>query len=762
MESKNIQRYTSTYIHNALNNMKRLLKAQQDIEFIDSIMDKNSSFIQEQNSRRTKDSHPVLHFTAYELLVDFRNFMENYERFLSEEGYIGDFRNTDIKNQFYARLASEYQYFLNILPPKEKTHTQNVSEKKTLRQIRNADAHGDIEIVLDGWGSGKTILRFKVNTKNIQMIEIKEQDFIRLVSSLYSRTYNEMDISDIFLLNKEKTYELSRAITTEDELIDFLEKRYILTVNIKGQKKEPRKQNKGNKEWLTEDEKQESHEEKIVRLLLLTDDRSCCTNEDITTRNRDKDIKITDIKEIDDEDKKCIIDFIRNNPGFYTERVDIQRNLIAEVLRRKYIPKEKCELARITKMLSIFNKPIQYFERKNMEYFENDIERQFAILSKIVFLTNKEKLFDDRIDYSEIDISSVDIRYIANADSSTIQEQFFRRLRNSLTHYRYRILGDEKDGLNRKVHLWDEDKTGITFDANVDLKECIKIIMEMEFLKQISDKHKEQGDEETQYSETNSEEFDCINIAKNPKQFRYLDIDKRNNKKIIESAIESDRSILLYIGNQIEEDREYLKDILLRYPDAIIYLKKYKNDEEFVRIALAADGYLLDCVNDKYKQEEEFVLLALESCKDRMVLYDVPMNIVYKREFIRKAILIDPLAIGITSPENMDDEELAMLAVKGNGLAIRCISLRLQKDKKIALEAIRQNICVKYYISKELYDDPDFCAEVEKIEKQHELEIVKAQEIEELSENVGIDPKNEAEQFMHNIKNIGRGEPKVE
>lgn len=36
------------------------------------------------------------------------------------------------------------------------------------------------------------------------MIEIKEQDFIRLVSSLYSRTYNEMDISDIFLLNKEK------------------------------------------------------------------------------------------------------------------------------------------------------------------------------------------------------------------------------------------------------------------------------------------------------------------------------------------------------------------------------------------------------------------------------------------------------------------------------------------------------------------------------------------------------------------------------
>ena len=81
----------------------------------------------------------------------------------------------------------------------------------------------------------------------------------------------------------------------------------------------------------------ESHEEKIVRLLLLTDDRSCCTNEDISTRNNDRDIEIIDIKAIDDEDKKDIIDFVRNNPGFYTERVDIQRNLIAEVLRRKYI-----------------------------------------------------------------------------------------------------------------------------------------------------------------------------------------------------------------------------------------------------------------------------------------------------------------------------------------------------------------------------------------------------------------------------------------
>ena len=496
--------------------------------------------------------------------------------------------------------------------------------------------------------------------------------------------------------------------------------------------------------------------------MLLTDDRSCCTNEDISTRNNDRDIEIIDIKAIDDEDKKDIIDFVRNNPGFYTERVDIQRNLIAEVLRRKYISKEQSELSRITKMLSVYNRPIQYFERKNMEYFENDMERQFAILSKIVFLTNKEKLFDDRIDYSQIDISSVDIGHIANADNSTIQEQFFRRLRNSLTHYRYEILGDENDGLNRKIHLWDEDKTGITFDANVDLKKCINIIMEVEFLKQISDKHKEQGDEETQYTEVNSEEFDCINISKNPKQFRYLDIDKRNNKKIIESAIESDRSILLYIGNQIKEDREYLKDILIRYPDAIIYLKKYKNDEEFVRIALAANGYLLDCVDDKYKQEEEFVLLALESCKDRMVLYDVPIKILYKREFIKKAILIDPLVIGITSSENMDDEELAMLAVKGNGFAIRSISSRLQKDKRIALEAIKQNICVKYYILKELYDDPDFCAEVEKIEKKHELEIIKAQEVEKLSENVEADKKTEAEQFMHNIINIERGEPKGE
>lgn len=530
-----------------------------------------------------------------------------------------------------------------------------------------------------------------------------------------------MDITDVFLLNKEKTYELSRGITTEEELIDFLNKRNVLKVKIEGKKKE----------------------DKIVELLLLTDDRSCCTNENISTRNRDKDIEIIGIKEIDYEDRKIIIDFVRNNPRFYTERIDIQRNLIAEVLRRKYIPKEQSELSRITKMLSIYNKTIQYFERKNMEYFENDMERQFSILSKIVFLTNKEKLFDSKVDYNQIDISSVDIRYMANVNRSTIQEQFFRRLRNSLTHYRYEILDNENDGLNRKVHLWDEDNTGITFDANVDLKECINIIMKMEFLKQISDKHKQQGDEQSQYTEANLEEFDCINISKDPKQFMHLDMDKRNNKKIIECAIESDRSVLLYIGSQIEEDREYLKDILVRYPDAIIYLKKYKSDEEFVRIALEADGYLLDCVDDKYKQNEKFVLLALESCKDRRILYDVPMNIIYRRDFIKKAILIDSWAIGITSKENQDDEELAMLAVKGNGLAIKYISSRLKRDKRIALEAIKQNTYAKYFISKELWDDTIFCEEVEKIEKQHELERVKTQKNNKLSESDII--KNEGE-----------------
>lgn len=98
MELKNIQRYTNTYIHYVFNNMKRLLKDRHDIEFIDTMIAKNSLFIQEQNNRRTKDSYPILHFTAYELLANFRNFMENYEISLSEDAYTENLKKTNFEN----------------------------------------------------------------------------------------------------------------------------------------------------------------------------------------------------------------------------------------------------------------------------------------------------------------------------------------------------------------------------------------------------------------------------------------------------------------------------------------------------------------------------------------------------------------------------------------------------------------------------------------------------------------------------------------
>lgn len=182
MELKNIQRYTSTYIHYVFNDMKRLLKDKRDIEFIDTMIAKNSLFIQEQNNRRTKDSYPILHFTAYELLANFRNFMENYEKFLSEDAYTESFRKTDFENEFCAGISKEDMYFLKIIKPKDDMQIQDISEKKVLRQIRNADAHGDIEILLDSWEIGRTIIKFKVNTKNIQMIEIGEREFIKIVS----------------------------------------------------------------------------------------------------------------------------------------------------------------------------------------------------------------------------------------------------------------------------------------------------------------------------------------------------------------------------------------------------------------------------------------------------------------------------------------------------------------------------------------------------------------------------------------------------
>ena len=345
----------------------------------------------------------------------------------------------------------------------------------------------------------------------------------------------------------------------------------MLTVNIQKHNLDQHNGDRDELTGLTDDGYDITHEEKIKKMMILTDDRAGCTDKDIHSRIRyiiteSESYKISEILE---EDKKDIVDFVRKHSNFFKERVDIQRNLISEVLRRKYIPEQQYELSRITKSLLMDNGVIQYFERKNSEYFDEDIEKQFEILSKIVFLTNKEKLFDTKIDYTQIDISKANIKYIKEIENSTIEQQFFRRLRNSFTHYRYEVLGDNNDGLNRRVRLWDQDGEELTFDAEIDLKDCIDILFEMEFLKEINDKYKEDDDKILEFSTNAQEEFDCREVSKNPELFQYLDEEKRNNRDIIESAITKDRSILLHIGENTENDREYMKDILLMEMDPV-------------------------------------------------------------------------------------------------------------------------------------------------------------------------------------------------
>ena len=240
----------------------------------------------------------------------------------------------------------------------------------------------------------------------------------------------------------------------------------------------------------------------------------------------------------------------------------------------------------------------------------------------------------------------------------------------------------------------------------------------LEFLKEVSEKYKKDTDIELELTGEEKIEFDIEEILKNPKQFQYLEKSKRNDKDIIQLTIKEDRSILQYIGSDAENNREFLLEIVRKYPDAIIYLNKYKTDDEFVKKALSSNGFLLESVDSKYKEKPEYVLMALKSSGSWRVLRDVPDNIINDREFIKDAILIDPNAIAITSFQNRDDEELATLAVEKEGFILRCISPRLQRNKEIVLKALNNNLNARVFIPKELYNDSEICLELGKLEKR--------------------------------------------
>ena len=50
----------------------------------------------------------------------------------------------------------------------------------------------------------------------------------------------------------------------------------------------------------------------------------------------------------------------------------------------------------------------------------------------------------------------------------------------------------------------------------------------------------------------------------------------------------------------------------------------------------------------------------------------------------------------------LDDKEIALAAVKNNGLALRYISMRLKHDKEIVSEAIKQNKHAITFVPKSL------------------------------------------------------------
>ncbi len=130
--------------------------------------------------------------------------------------------------------------------------------------------------------------------------------------------------------------------------------------------------------------------------------------------------------------------------------------------------------------------------------------------------------------------------------------------------------------------------------------------------------------------------------------------------------------------------------------------KEFNSDDEVIRAALKANGEAIQYVNEELRDEPEYIKLAL-ACEHYRNPLKLPCMDPYRdnEEFVKIALEADGNNIEWASPRIKDDFDMAAFAIrhqKGCSAVIGNLSLRLRDTFKIALLDINEGeACISEY-----------------------------------------------------------------
>lgn len=392
-----INRYVHTYVEYLLNRLKQIIN-EKDRNNIEKLLENNgfNNYSQIQLNRIINDERSKVNFSIYETLENYRKLYELYEIEGIEESTKATFTYKNLGNNKYlvtynplnkykttSRLFAlnkeKYEFQIEI---KNGTNIEEVmpNESALLLALRNSDAHGDNEVLIDK--IDKQIIEFACKG-NIKEINMNNNDFSNLLANKSKEMYLKSLDTEYGLIKKnyEEESTVESPITNENELDIVLKKFEIAKF----------------KDKVSEIENDEDIINYFDRrnwfYVMTTATYPSWGIQDEGFMDHDK----VESFEISEEDKEYIKKNINAIEGFYSKNYIEQHAILTQIIKKKYMPSKYYTLENITKkaiknsthkigMDTIF----KYFYEEEMLQ-EDEVKEIVSLIIKAVFLTNKKK-----------------------------------------------------------------------------------------------------------------------------------------------------------------------------------------------------------------------------------------------------------------------------------------------------------------------------------------------------------------------------------
>lgn len=206
--------------------------------------------------------------------------------------------------------------------------------------------------------------------------------------------------------------------------------------------------------------------------------------------------------------------------------------------------------------------------------------------------------------------------------------------------------------------------------------------------------------------------YDALKIPPH-ESFKYAGEDLKKDKEFILSLFTHFYGLnaFKYINKDLKKDKNFIIEAV-KFRKSIEFFdyidEDLKNDVDVLNAAINKNSStsVLKKAGKKFKCNKKDILEFLKNTDDYYCIRYIDKNLLKDKEYCTELLNISPAStLKFCCDELKDDKDFVMKAIKMNPCTLEFASDRLKKDKEVALTAVRGNYDALAYVDKNLSND---------------------------------------------------------